>query len=294
MRRIESQIILSFAMAAACSLVCGQEGAARAAIEQSLIAKYPLTKPTADNTNIVTAGSILTLQKDNLVMVSVSSANPYQNTYKNGMITQNALSIFRRIPSGIPGVPKVPGGGAPAGRTFVAGEKMWLTKIEVKDDGVVFTLLTDAISDVRYKATLRLSISKGSMKSFEQVDAVLGQVFTFQAPDNTNAPAPQLAPAAGSRPGPPGGTQGDAAAPVPAAPPAASPEPQVIIAPPPPPPADAPAAPPKTIAIGQTKDHVVASFGQPERIVKLAGSKEIYSYKDLKVIFVGGKVTDVQ
>lgn len=69
---------------------------------------------------------------------------------------------------------------------------------------------------------------------------------------------------------------------------------QVIVAPPPPPPADAPVAPPKSIAIGQTKDQVVASFGQPERIVKLAGSKEIYSYKDLKVIFVGGKVTDVQ
>jgi len=76
-------------------------------------------------------------------------------------------------------------------------------------------------------------------------------------------------------------------------PPSADPG-QVVVAPPPPPPADAPATPPKSITIGQTKDQVVASFGQPERIVKLAGSKEIYSYKDLKVIFVGGKVTDVQ
>jgi hypothetical protein len=38
---------------------------------------------------------------------------------------------------------------------------------------------------------------------------------------------------------------------------------------------------------------VVAAFGQPEKMVKL-GAKEIYYYKDLKVTFVNGKVTDVQ
>jgi len=286
MRRIKIRKILSSsAVVAMCFLAYGEDGASRVAIEQSLISKYPLTKATADNSDIVTAGSILTLQKDNLVMVSVSNANPYQNTYKNGMITQNALGFLRHMP-GIPGVPSVPGAATPASRTFVAGEKMWLTKIEVKDDGVVLTLFTDAISDVRYKAALKFSFSKGSIKSLDQVDKVISQVFTFQAPDNTNAQAPLQTPAPGSPPGPPGGTPGANGAP-------AAPEPQVIIAPPPPPPADAPVAPPKSIAIGQTKDQVVASFGQPERIVKL-GSKEIYSYKDLKVIFVGGKVTDVQ
>jgi hypothetical protein len=63
--------------------------------------------------------------------------------------------------------------------------------------------------------------------------------------------------------------------------------------PPPPPPSDVPAAPPKTISLGQTKEQVTAAFGQPEKIVKLA-NKEIYYYKDLKVTFVAGKVTDVQ
>ena len=63
--------------------------------------------------------------------------------------------------------------------------------------------------------------------------------------------------------------------------------------PPPPPPADEPAAPPKTISLGQTKDTVVANFGQPTKIAKV-GTKEIYYYPDLKVTFVAGKVTDVQ
>jgi hypothetical protein len=62
---------------------------------------------------------------------------------------------------------------------------------------------------------------------------------------------------------------------------------------PPPPPADEPAPGPKTISLGQTKDLVVANLGQPDKIAKI-GSKEIYSYKDLKVTFVNGKVTDVQ
>jgi hypothetical protein len=54
-----------------------------------------------------------------------------------------------------------------------------------------------------------------------------------------------------------------------------------------------PAAPPASIQLGQTVDQVTASFGPPEKIVNL-GTKQIYVYKDLKVTFVNGKVTDVQ
>jgi hypothetical protein len=54
-----------------------------------------------------------------------------------------------------------------------------------------------------------------------------------------------------------------------------------------------PAAPPASIQLGQTIDQVTASFGPPEKIVNL-GTKQIYVYKDLKVTFVNGKVTDVQ
>lgn len=54
-----------------------------------------------------------------------------------------------------------------------------------------------------------------------------------------------------------------------------------------------PAAPPASIQLGQTVDQVAASFGPPEKIVNL-GAKQIYVYKDLKVTFVNGKVTDVQ
>ena len=58
-------------------------------------------------------------------------------------------------------------------------------------------------------------------------------------------------------------------------------------------PPPAPAASPKTISLGQTTDEVVAILGQPDKTANLAG-KELYIYKDLKVTFVKGKVTDVQ
>lgn len=50
---------------------------------------------------------------------------------------------------------------------------------------------------------------------------------------------------------------------------------------------------PPTIELGQSIEQVVAALGQPEKIVNLA-EKRIYVYKDLKVTFLNGKVSDVQ
>jgi tetratricopeptide (TPR) repeat protein len=59
---------------------------------------------------------------------------------------------------------------------------------------------------------------------------------------------------------------------------------------PPPPPAD---APPPTIDVGQTMDQVTTSFGQPLRVARV-GAKAIFYYKDMKVTFTNGKVTNVE
>lgn len=58
-------------------------------------------------------------------------------------------------------------------------------------------------------------------------------------------------------------------------------------------PAPAPAAAPVTVALGQTTGQVTSSMGQPTRIIDLGG-KKIYVYKDMKVVFRDGKVSDVQ
>jgi hypothetical protein len=59
---------------------------------------------------------------------------------------------------------------------------------------------------------------------------------------------------------------------------------------PPPPPTDVPLP---TVALRETKEQVIAAFGQPEKKTRL-GVKEIYFYKDMKVTFTNGKVSDVE
>jgi hypothetical protein len=49
----------------------------------------------------------------------------------------------------------------------------------------------------------------------------------------------------------------------------------------------------KTIRIGQTQEDVTAILGPPEKQI-LLGSKSIFVYADVKVVFVDGKVTDAE
>jgi hypothetical protein len=52
-------------------------------------------------------------------------------------------------------------------------------------------------------------------------------------------------------------------------------------------------AEPQTIQLGMTTDQVQAALGKPEKIFNV-GAKQIYTYKDVKVTFLNGKVSDVQ
>ena len=102
--------------------------------------------------------------------------------------------------------------------------------------------------------------------------------------DNLSADTGQLWVHLGA--GPPLAPASEAAA-TPAAAPAPAPMAEI---PPPPPPTD---TPPPTIAIGQTMDQVTTAFGAPLKVAKL-GAKTIFYYKDMKVTFTNGKVTDVE
>ncbi len=50
---------------------------------------------------------------------------------------------------------------------------------------------------------------------------------------------------------------------------------------------------PKKIEIGQTPAEVESIVGSPEQIIEL-GSKKIYVYKNMKITFINGKLSDVQ
>ena len=220
-------------------------------LKQALETAYPLTKATADNTDIVTAGAVLVLEKDNLQMCKVSLPIPTHNYFKNGEVTQGGLmGVLNKLGNASLG------GGADATTTrkFVAGEKFWVTKIEVENDGVTFQFLSDPLQDVRYHSMLKFSFPKGQTPPTDQVLASVAQVIKTDGGDGAAAAAPEQQPAAS-----------DAAAP----------------------------AVTKTIALGQTKDQVLQSFGQPTKVVQL-GAKEIDYYSDMKVTFTNNKVTNVE
>jgi hypothetical protein len=268
----------------------------KASIEKKLTSEYALTKTTDDKTDIVTAGAVLVLQKDKIFMVPTdASGNPCQNTYKDGKLSQSGTckvnDTFRKIPGFghvIPGQDK-----AIASRAFVTGDKFWLTKIEVRDNGkdkaIALEFFTDAIKDVRYKGTLTIPMKGGALPSPEDALKLVAEVITVapsedEAKDNKD----------GKEKPAKGGQQQEAAAAPAAAQPAAEAAPPPVEAPPPaieaPPP---PPAEPATVAVGQTPDQVVAALGQPTKKAKI-GTKEIYFYKDLKVTFQNGKVKDVE
>jgi hypothetical protein len=53
------------------------------------------------------------------------------------------------------------------------------------------------------------------------------------------------------------------------------------------------AAGPVTISLGQSMADVESINGKPDKVIDL-GAKKIYVYKDLKITFTDGKVSDVQ
>jgi hypothetical protein len=275
--------IVTSSIAAAVLVSCVAANAQDAAsIQKKLVEQFPLTKATADRTDIVTAGAVLVLEKDNLLMYTVTTTIPPQNTYKNGKISHGIFDIAKKCPwcKIVPGVSSaadtVPNVDQ---RTFVAGEKFWVTGIEAHDDGIVFDLLSDPYSDVRYYSTLKFPYPKGSVPAADTMMSTVAEVLKVApSDDSASSGDDKKQPAA-----PASGTQATAAP---------APGPMAPIAPPPPPP-DAPPAAPKTIEKGQTKEVVVAIFGQPSKVIKLSG-KEIDVYPDMKVTFINNKVTDVQ
>jgi hypothetical protein len=242
-------------------------------LQQKLESQYSLTKTTDDKTDIVTAGAILILQKDKLLMYSTTTQAPPQNTYKDGRLSAGAFAVHEKM-QGFGNMIGHPPPKTVQTRYFVTGEKFWVTRIDVLGDGVVFTLFTDAIQDIRYYSTLKFMYPHGATPSTDQVLSTVGEVLKVQPDDSAKSGDQQQAAAGGDANQQPAAAGGDANQ----QPAAAQP---------------APAAPPATVEMGQTPDQVLAILGQPEKIINL-GVKQIYVYKDLKVTFVKGKVTDAQ
>jgi hypothetical protein len=245
------------------SVLAAQNSALPAWVDQ-LSPQYKLVKLSQDSNGIsvVQPGTVLVLQKAGILGVPPLNVVMCPAKYKDGDL---------HAPSGFcAGMVKQ------TSRYFQSGEKVYLLKIDVnvkKEQISVRIVACDSCNGTdpptSFKSEIQFEFPKGYLETATaaQVQDTVNQVMTIDAGDAKQSP------------GPPAGTVGS---------PAAVPAPPAPIAPPPPP-ADQPT---QTIEIGQTVDQVVAALGQPQKIAKV-GAKQIYFYKDLKVTFTNGKVSDV-
>jgi len=241
------------------SVLAAQDQAGKANIERGLEANYMPTKlaGVGDRLRFTQLGTVLVIQVDGMAASPVTEF-AFGNNYKDGRIKRSLAGALIHQANSI--------------RDLRAGDRVYLLKTEVKDSGVVFNVQTCDFCDgspgdlaqMPYRAALTFQYPKGYWNStdFGQIQQTIGAVFAF-----ANGPA------TGAQPNP------EPVAPIGAQ-----------AAQPPPP---APQPEPVKIGLGQTTAQVVAGLGQPDKVVDL-GSKKIYIYKDLKITFVDGKVSDVQ
>ena len=262
-----------------------QAGDPATLIQAKLVSQIKITKPTADHTDIVTDGDVILLHKDGLMMCAAASSYAFSNTYSNGVLAANYKNRVKDAVKSF-GFGHIPvfGGGTSASdaanngcvsRKFVAGEKFWITGVTPQKDGILISTFSDPYPDpsgnqTRYYGEIKFPFAKGAVPPPDDFAKTVFEVITVVPSDDKGDQ--------GSQQGNQGGQPAQAAAP--AAPP---PAPMPDIAPPPPP----------SISIGQTKAQVTTAFGQPVKTAKV-GVKEIFYYKDMKVTFTNGKVSNVE
>jgi hypothetical protein len=266
-----------------------------ATLEEQLQSKYRTTSLTADNSDIVTAGTVLILRRGGFSAGAVSSRVPTRNTYKDGQIKAEIPGILKNCSfcSAIPGGSKVNSAISAAGpsREFVAGERLYVTKMSVDraKDVIIFNLISDPYgNEGRYKGSLTFQYPKGSIGSANlgQVEPLIAEVFR-----NTDPQYVSSAPQQGSEPQP---TVAQAPRPMqtsPEQPDAPLPPLDIPVAPDPD--APAPVVETRVIAAGQTREQVTAILGEPLTSSKF-GNEEICQFKSVKVTFVNGRLTDVE
>ncbi|HKN73980.1 MAG TPA: hypothetical protein VJW94_02290 [Candidatus Acidoferrum sp.] len=227
-------------------------------LADQLKSQYKIAKVGMDSTgwSVTEPGTVLVIQKGGILGVPPANLAIATATFKDGELHgPNGVTVAM--------VAKV-------SRQLTIGEKVYIFKMDLnaKSDKIsLFIIECDACNNAQqpaaYKALLVFQFPKGYLDKADasQVQDVISQVL---APDsssgsNDQQQAPQQQQPAQSQQ--PATSQPDSA--------------------------------PTTVQIGQSIDQVKAVLGTPEKVFDV-GKKQIFVYKDVKITFVDGKVSDVQ
>jgi|HubBroStandDraft_1064217.scaffolds.fasta_scaffold70886_2 hypothetical protein len=150
---------------------------------------FTLTKLTANGGEIVTAGSVLTLQKDGLVMCGINAKIPLPNTYKSSNISYGfGAKVKWRVAEGA--VQPELDVNSVSQRKFVAGEKVWIVGVGFQNDGVLLQLYSDPYDNLRFHGDLKISFSKGSLSTEDVLKSIAETVTVYGTDQPARSPAP--------------------------------------------------------------------------------------------------------
>jgi hypothetical protein len=272
---VKKMIPLIFALAGALIVAPASAGAQAVSLQEQLAAQYKIVKMGSDTSgySVVEPGTVLAIQKGGILGVPYSDKSSLTTKYENGTV---------HSPSGLMVASKrsLLGHFSPSqGQTthlFQKGDKVYPAKIEVnleKDTielGIVACDKCNNTDPPTYnKAQVLFEFPKGTLAkaSAGDVEDTIGQLLAISDDSQQGDQSAQ------QQQGQQGGQDQQAAD-------QGQQQSQ-------------PQAEPQTIEKGQTPDQVEAALGKPDKIVNL-GAKQLYIYKDLKVTFMNGKVSDVE
>ena len=250
-------------------------------LEDQLKAQYTLVKMGADTGGaaVVEQGTILVIKKGGILSVPYGDANLAATRYQDGTVHSPNNVVMKGLGFGMGKL-----GRTQTTRLMQVGEKVYPSKIVVnlpKDQVDIGVIACDSCNNTSpttfYKADVIFQFPKGTLAntSPSQVEDTISGLLNIDDSAGSDQGGGQQGGGgndqqANNQGG--GGGQGQQQ------------QQQQQQAPPP---------EPQQIEKGQTPDQVKASIGTPDKIVNL-GAKQIYVYKDIKVTFVNGKVSDVQ
>jgi hypothetical protein len=277
--QLDVQKIISLSLGLTCATLFAPAltDAQAVSLQEQLAAQYKLVKMGSDTSgySVVEAGTLLAVQKGGILGVPYSDKTALTTKYENGMVhSPNGLMVAGK--KSLLGHFSATSSQGQTTHLFQKGDKVYPTKIDVnlqKDTvelGIVACDTCNKTDPPTYnKAQVVFEFPKGSLAkaSAGDVEDTIGQLLAISDDSQGDQNAQQQ--------GQQGGQDQQQAADQ-----GQQQQPQQQ-------------AEPQTIEKGQTPDQVEAALGKPDKIVNL-GAKQLYIYKDLKVTFVNGKVSDVQ
>jgi hypothetical protein len=273
-------VVVLVVLAITPSVVLAQGAAPTVSLEDQLKAQYTLVKMGADSSGaaVVEQGTVLVIKKGGILGVPYSDQSIFATKYESGAVHSPNPMASKALGFGLGKL----GRPAPTTQFFQTNVKVYPSRIAVnlaKDQVVIGIVDCDSCNNVDpktfFKADVVFQFPHGTLANTNpsQVeDTISGLLAIDDSASNSDQGNNQGGGQQGGNGNDQGNNQGGGGGQ-----------------------AQQQAPPPDPVQIekGQTIDQVKAAIGPPDKIVNL-GTKQIYVYKDIKVTFINGKVSDVQ